>query len=396
MTAANALKDYILSQSKDAVIEIADTLEYVSPFLNKAVTGGYVYMAKNTPTMYGTVYRTSDKNATINKTVEFATNSLKSRLLPLLENFAPDIVITTHAFAAEIVTALKTHGYIDLPVINILTDFAVHQTYISDGVDAYIVSSREMVDAIVERGVDRVRVYPYGIPVKHQFFEEIDRAEALQSEGLDPELPTILIMAGSFGVTDILKIYHKIVKSTADFQIIVITGKNEKLYDTFDRYLRKITLNNTLAEIKEVIRPKSGSLISRHKKPEKPTKLLYFTNEVPKYMHISDMIVTKPGGLTVSEAIASGLPMGIFKAIPGQEEQNADFLVRKNMAVRLEKNNTCTATITDLLEHPEKLAAMKTSIQTFSKGNSSKNIYTLMLELLEKYRRKHESASPFS
>ena len=112
---------------------------------------------------------------------------------------------------------------------------------------------------------------------------------------------------------------------------------------------------------------------------------MYYTTEVEKYMHMADMIVTKPGGLTVSESIAVGLPMAIFKAIPGQEEQNAEFLVKKNMAVRLEKNNSCTELITDLLKNRERLESMKRSIKSFSKGNSAEHIYKLMLELTEKY-----------
>ena len=103
---------------------------------------------------------------------------------------------------------------------------------------------------------------------------------------------------------------------------------------------------------------------------------------------MSDLIVTKPGGLTVTESIASELPMAIFKAIPGQEEQNADFLVGKNMAVRLKKDATCTKTITELIGNKEKLEEMKTAIRSFSKGNSAANIYLLMQELIERYKDK--------
>ncbi len=414
MRAANALKEYIKKQDSSTVVKISDTIEYVSPFLNKAVTGGYVYMVRNTPKMYGSIYKNADKSSTpINKTVELTTTSLRNKLLPLVYDFHPDVIITTHPFAAEIVTALKQSNIIDLPIIDIVTDFAIHQAYISDGVDAYIVSSREMVDQVVERGVSRVHVYPYGIPIMQNFYEEIDREEAFASEGLDPSLPTILIMAGSFGVTDVLKIYHKIVKSPENFQVIVITGKNEKLYETFDNYLRKITINNTIVELRESVRAENAAraaaksaknqknpkakaqvktkgqrTVSKNLKPVKPTELLYYTDNVDKYMRMADLIVTKPGGLTVSEAIAVGLPMAIFKAIPGQEEQNAEFLVSKNMAVVLEKKDSCTAVITDLLRNPEKLENMRKSINSFSKGNSAANIYLLMLDLVKKYKNK--------
>ncbi len=408
MAAANALKEYVLMKDPSSTVQIADTIEYVSPLLNKAVTGGYVYLVRNQPKMYGSIYKNSDKDdTTVNKTMDITTSTLRNKLRPLIEDFNPDIIVSTHAFAAEILTALKAHIGLNIPIISIVTDFALHQAYIAEGVDAFIVSSREMVAQAVERGIDRVRVYPYGIPVKQAFYSPIDRKKAFESEALDESLPTVLIMAGSFGVTDVLRIYHKIVKSPEDFQIIVITGKNEKLYNTFDSYLRKITINNTMVGFKEMMKAskpakpvkplkplKPGkpprpvrSGVSRNMKPSKPTKLLYYTNEVEKYMHMADFIITKPGGLTVTESIAAGLPMVIFKAIPGQEEQNADFLVGKNMAVRLKKDATCTETITELVGNKQKLADMRKSIENFSKGNSAANIYLLMKELVEKYQK---------
>ncbi len=387
MRAANALKDYIMEKEPDSVVQIEDTIEYASPFLNKAVTGGYVYMATKTPKMYGSFYKTIDKESPMNKTFEIAVNQYSKKFTPLIEDVKPDIIVTTHPIGTEMASAIKSRGYANVPIISILTDFAAHQTYVSEGVDAYIVSSTEMIGQMMARGVDGTTILPYGIPVKQSFFKPIDRQKAFETEGLNPDIPVILIMAGSFGVTDILKIYHKIVKSPCDFQIIVITGKNEKLYETFVKYLSKLTLNNTLFEF-DLQKPagfKSSLKLSRHKKPFKPTKLLYYTDQVEKYMHMSDMIVTKPGGLTVSESIAVGLPMGIFKAIPGQEEQNADYLIRNGMAVKIEKNNKCTETITELMSDPDRLAQMRTSIQKNSCGNSSERIYSLMKDLIKKY-----------
>ena len=389
MRAANALKEYIMEKEPDSVIKIEDTIEYASPFLNKAVTGGYVYMATKTPGMYGTFYKTIDKESPMNKTFEMAVNQYSKKFSPLIEDVKPDIIVTTHPIGTEMASAIKSRGYANVPIVSILTDFASHQTYVSEGVDAYIVSSTEMIGQMMARGVDGSTIFPYGIPVKQNFFKPINREEAFETEGLNPDIPVILIMAGSFGVTDILKIYHKIVKSPCDFQIIVITGKNEKLYETFVKYLSKLTLNNTLFEF-DLQKPaglKTSLKLSRHKKPFKPTKLLYYTNEVEKYMHMSNMIITKPGGLTVSESIAVGLPMGIFKAIPGQEEQNADYLIRNGMAVKIAKNKQCTETVTELMSNPDKLSAMRDSIQKCSCGNSSERIYTLMKDLIKKYSK---------
>ena len=390
MRAAQALKDYIMSKDPDSVVEIYDTIQYVSPMLNKAVTNGYVYMATKTPRIFGGMYKSTDKKTPFTQSFEAALGVLRKKLQPGIESFNPDVVVTTHSFATEIASAVKTKENVHFPLISILTDFAVHKTYINEGVDAYILSSEEMVGQMIERGVHKDVLYPYGIPINNKFFNKIDRAKAVEDEQLDPELPTLLLMAGSFGVTDVLKVYHKIVKSTADFQIIAITGKNEKLYETFEKYLSKIDLNNTMYELSKMYpsmkQQKSDYRNSRERKPSKPTRLLYYTDDVEKYMQMSDLIVTKPGGLTVTEAIATGLPMAIFKAIPGQEVQNADFLVRNGMAVKINKDKTCTDTITELLTKPEKLNAMRTAVRNHSNGNSAAKVYALMEELIAKYR----------
>ena len=393
MRAANALKEYILSRDENAEIKIYDTINYVSPLLNKAVNKGYVYMAKNAPKLFGTFYRSSDNNTPINKTVELTMNGLRNRLLPMISDFKPDAVVTTHSFAAELFAALKKREELHIPIVSIVTDFAIHKTYINDGVDAYVVSSDEMIDQMVSRGVSREVCYPYGIPIKKEFLEKVDVRKAFEEEGLDPDKPTILIMAGSFGVTDVLKVYHKIVRSEADFQIILITGKNEKLYETFEKYLSKIDINNTMYDLREEfpdLKQHSSIRSSKNRKPSKPTKLLFFTDCVEKYMQMSDLIVTKPGGLTVTESIATGLPMGIFKAIPGQEEQNADYLVRNGMAVRIMKDKSCTKNITELIENPEKLQAMREVIAKCNKGNSCEKIYSLILRLSEKYKKSQD------
>ncbi len=387
MRAAHALKEYILSRDEAAVVKIYDTIEYISPFINKAVTNGYVYIATKTPKLFGSMYKNTDKDTPFNKTVGKTVTGLRNRLFPLIKDFDPDIVITTHSFATELISALKIQEGFRFPVISILTDFAVHQTYLNTGVDAYILSSEEMIGQMVLRGIPESMVYPYGIPIKKEFLTKIDRQQAFEEEGLNPDLPVILIMAGSFGVTDVLKVYHKIVRSKAEFQIILITGKNEKLYETFEKYLSKIDINNALYDIQRDFPDLNHTHHSRHKKPSKPTKLLFYTDRVEKYMQMSDLIVTKPGGLTVTESIATGLPMGIFKAIPGQEEQNADYLVRNGMAIRLAKDKTCTATITRLITHPELLKEMRHCVLKHNKGNSCEKIYELMLRLRQDYQQ---------
>ncbi|MDO4731027.1 MAG: glycosyltransferase, partial [Clostridia bacterium] len=114
----------------------------------------------------------------------------------------------------------------------------------------------------------------------------------------------------------------------------------------------------------------------------KPTELIYFTTEIEKYMKISDLIITKPGGLTVSEALACNLPMAIFDAIPGQEEENAEFLIKNNMAIQLGKDFSSKESITALLKDSKQLIKMKEACISFDKSDSKENILKEIIRLV--------------
>ncbi len=389
MRASVALKSHILNQDETAVVKIVDTLKYVSPLLNKTVTEGYEYLAKNSPKMYGMMYRSSNKENRFNTFVVTFNHLFSKKLLPLLEEFQPDAIISTHPFATEMASNLKGIENLRTPLVCLMTDYAPHRTWINENVDAYVVSNDSMIDMMEKMGVSRKLIHPFGIPIDDMFHQKKDKNIVLQEMGLKPSIPTILIMAGSFGVTNILKIYNTIIEIDVDFQIIVITGRNQKLYDAFQKLIakkEKTTQEKHLPFFTPKKQSSSGqpTYDQKEKHAIKDTKLLFFTDEVYKYMQVADLIITKPGGLTVSEALACNLPMAIFNAIPGQEEENAEFLIDNNMAVRLEKNATCSQTIKKLLLNQSELEAMKTSCQNFDKSKSGDNILRLIKELTTK------------
>lgn len=371
LRASSALKSYILENREDCEVEIVDSLKYISPLLDKTVTEGYETMAKRTPKLFGSLYKSTNRDKS--KTTYFFCNIFCKYLMPLVNEFQPDIIISTHPFATEMISLLKEDGRITVPLICIMTDYAPHRAWIHPYVDSYIVSNEGMVDAMAKMGAPRERVHPYGIPVDESFYEKMNRSEVLKQMGLSPDKPTILIMAGSFGVSNILRIYNNIVKVELDFQIIVITGKNERLYEAFNKLIVRNSRQKPLRNVSVKLKPK----------PSKPTKLLFFTNEVHKYMQISDLIITKPGGLTVSEALACNLPMAIFDAIPGQESENADFLIDNNMAVKIQKGAACSETIYDLLSNQERLEKMRRSCSAFDKSSSGPKIVNEIQELVK-------------
>ena len=209
-----------------------------------------------------------------------------------------------------------------------------------------------------EYDVPENKIYPLGIPTFDSFAQSETREELCKRERLDPEIPTVLLMAGSFGVTDVLAFYEQLAKTDEKIQMIVITGRNIRLFDHFDK------------KIQELDSPRN-------------TKLLYFVDNVEDYMHIADLIVTKPGGLTVTESIACHLPMAIYSAYPGQEADNVDFLLNQNAAVLIDKSNGADQII-ELLNSPEKLNEMKENCKKLALPNAAEDIFKLAKKLCDK------------
>ena len=357
LRASHAIESYILANSNDTLVNVVDTLKIISPVLDKTICDGYHFLATKTPKVFGKLYQQANKDNSFSQFVPKFNSLFSQKLIPLLAESHPDIIITTHPFANEMVSHLKGKGMITQPLICVMTDYGPHKAWIADNVDAYIVSTEDMIPELIEMGVKKELIYPFGIPVHDVFFNKEDKTSLLKELGLDVTLPTVLIMAGSFGVSNVMQIYKDIVKLATPFQLILITGRNQKLFDAFEN------------EIK--VSPKQ-------------TKLVFFTNEVEKYMHASDLIVTKPGGLTVSEALACSIPLAVFDAIPGQEEDNADFLVSHEMGVRIQEGDDCANIIDSLLADHERLAKMRNSCQKFDKSQSSKNILSLIEDLIKK------------
>lgn len=408
--ASNALKSYILSQDKTAEVKIVDVLEQCSSILNKTVTSGYKTLAKNFPDIFGIMYKSSDKKSPFSKLVNSLISQFSKKLVPLITDMDPDVVVSCHPFASSMMSMAKQTHNLDVPVISIITDFMPHRAYLGDNVDAYVTASEETATNLSEKyGVDKSKIYPYGMPIFQSFYnkDEARAKETFDRLGFSSQLPTVLVMAGSFGVTSILKIYEKLVDIDINYQIIVITGKNKKLYDAFEKILNKDLSEfetdsftdlvhdqpdrdviNAVYDNNETLRnelkEKVTRIFKRSTNKTKPTKLFYFVDNVEDYMHISDLIITKPGGLTTSESLACGLPMAVFQAYPGQESQNAQFLTSKDAAIVLEKGDTVKQQICELLSDKDKLLQMKQNCKNCAPYNASRQIYELIKETVDK------------
>lgn len=362
LNAAKSINEYIKTNYQDIDIELIDCMKYVNKTIEKITTAAYREMAKKMPWAWGKIYADSQKGPLAH--ISSRSNKIMAiKLLRLLRQKQPDIIISTHPFGSQMCSYLKRKNKISAKIATIMTDFSPHDQWLvgHDFTDYFFVANNKMKDYLISKNIEKEKIFVTGIPISNRFLKTYDKQEILNEFNLKNDMFNILFFGGGefgLGKTKTAKIFENLVQESLipKIQIIAIAGKNPKMKNSFEEIVTKNSANNV--------------------------KILEFTNKVPELMSISDLVVTKPGGLTTSESLASNLPMLIINPIPGQEEENAEFLESKGIAVWLKKDDNSKTIITSLLKNTNKLNEMKENTKLLAKPNSTKDICQTILNNL--------------
>ena len=368
--AAKAMKDEIEKKCIDGehiTCEIIDSLKLINTTMDKIISSGYEKSAKYTPKAWGGVYKMSDAN--IVSKHEYKGNLfntlLASKLKKLLKERKPDLIIGTHPFPMIALSTLKKkypyrnafNSFFVPPLISVLTDYTAHSTYIQDEIDYYIAGDEYVKEVLISEGVDGDKIKPYGIPVEKSFLEHREKSVVLEELGLAPDKFTVLLMGGSFGAGNIKDTLKELLEIDRDFQIIVITGRNETLKEKLEKSLEKHDIDKNIS-------------------------ILGFTQDMNDILSAVDIIVSKPGGLTTTECLLKELPMIIPYYIPGQEEENMDFLSNCGAALRTSKKFTISVLLKVLIDNPMRMELLKNNIKSVKKQNTAEDIANLVSHIL--------------
>lgn len=360
LSAARAIKQYIEQHYNGNEIEMIDCMKYINTGIEKMTTNAYKIMAKDVPWAWGQIYKLSDKGP-IYHISNFNNKVMSIKLNNLFKKMEPDIVISTHPFSTQMTAWLKQLKLTNCKLASVMTDFAPQNQWLVGHkyIDYIFVSNKEMKKKIIEKKVPEEKIFVTGIPLSNRFLENFDREKIKKSFELDLHKRTILFFGGGefgLGKDKTVKILNAFLDNIGDiYQMVLISGKNEKMYERFSELVKDKGLRDCV-------------------------KVYGYTNQVPELMSISDLVVTKPGGLTISESLASGLPIVAINPIPGQEEENAEFLENAEVAIWIRKHDDIDDTIAKLLSTPEKLYSMKLKSKLMAKKNSTKNICQIILK----------------
>lgn len=354
MKAAESLKSYVEETLPGSRTILLDSLRYINPIIDKVVVGGYLGTLKSTPKLYGKLYELTETDDNFSEVWQTMNRIISYKIKRLIRQFKPEIVVCTHPFTSQMVTGLKKSMPKMPKIATIMTDFAPHSFWLREGVDAYIVSHEGMKFEMINQGIPKKTIYPLGMPVGREFQNECNKKEVRKSLGLDENKTTLLIMGGSLGFGDIREVFLDLINSPRPIQLIVVTGQNKSLY----KQIRKYCIGSHMT-----------------------IKLFGYANNISELMSASDLLISKPGGMTISEALTKCLPTILISPIPGQEEKNSQFLLNSGIAARLYHKQNIEEVLFQVLDNPLRLKHMHEMCRYYARPNACKEIVELLKQL---------------
>jgi processive 1,2-diacylglycerol beta-glucosyltransferase len=343
--AAQVIYRYLSENVKDAQLRIFDALDYSSPVLRQGYEAGYNFIIRHAQWFWFLIFYGSALRLPfgLSRRLNTISNRLNSRRL--YELFAaedPDIIISTHFLPCQAAADLKARGAIHSCLVTVITDFGVHPFWVADGTDLYAAASQATRRQLGKMGVEDHRIVVTGIPVAPDFIVGKSRQELRAQLGLKPELFTVLLVTGSFGIGPLEKISRLLYR---DCQLLVVCARNQELY----KRLSAMKLPNVTA--------------------------YGFVQNMNELMSASDVVVTKPGGLSVSELLVQNIVPVFIAAIPGQETENVTALLREGIGTYCRDPEMVRQAVLAFKERPETLESVRTAIARARKPRSAEEIW---------------------
>ena len=357
-SAAQALAAAISAQDPSATVREVDTLVFASRLYRGTYASSYNTMAARAPKLWGVLYH-SWELAPVNRgtaPMRLAVDRLNLRRLGrVLEREKPDAVVCTHFLPVEALSPTRGRAPLGVPLYCVITDFTAHPFWAFPYVDRYFVASDRVAAELHGHGVPTARIEVTGIPVDPRFAHAIGRGPARERLGLDPKRGMVLVMGGGGGVGPLTDLAGRLAALALEPCVVVACGTNRKLQ----------------SEIERLPAARDGRV-----------RALGFTREVDVLLEACDVVVSKAGGLTCSEALIKRAPLVVFKPTPGQEVKNAEFLASGGAAVNADSIEQVEATVGRWLADPAARERVREAAGRLAHPDAAEQVARRVLEAL--------------
>ena len=357
--AAIAVHKAFQDKAPDVDVETVDVLEYGNRIYNFLYKDFYVFLMSRARWLWGCLYYFSNSPL-----VDMMTRGIRAqsdmRSLPglgsMLAKKAPDAIVATHFLLPSIAGILRKKKGLRSKMFTLVTDYGPHSCWLSDHVDRFFVGAEPVSLELVKRGIPAEKIDATGIPTEHSFLMKFDRDELRRTYGLDEKKKTIFLMSGGFGVGPIGKMLLSLNSCRTDIQVIAVCGHNKAVHEN-------------IKALKERLRY--------------PLVLFGFTDKIAELMAVSDLMITKAGGISVTESMNSHLPMILFASIPGQETWNEHFLIASGAAEKARKIEDIPVIADRMLLSDDVYDSFKKNIDRIRKPRAAEEIVEIVLREIE-------------
>ncbi len=329
---ANALREQL--EKMQIEYQIADTLAYISERVSNFISKGHIYLYRNLPKLFGWGYHYEENHSTAFMYEKCAKGA--AMLQKELTDGRFDAVICTHLFGALMMTEVRKKYGVTVPCYFISTDYTCYPGVSDLKIDGIFVPHRMLLGEFVRNGISADHLFPTGIPVGSHFYEREDRLAAKKRLGLPEDKKVVMLSCGSMGCGHMEKSALLLLKNMPqDACLTVLCGSNRKSYEELQPHV-------------------SDRLFA-----------VEYTKEMWHYMSAADLYITKPGGLTSTEAIVKQVPMIFINAVPGCETRNYDFLIGQGVASGAKHWKQVIASVNTALQKPELLEERREAMRAF-------------------------------
>jgi len=354
--AAANLEEAIVYTNPQISVTNLNGFGHFYPRAEKVTNFIYMGVIKHFPNLWGKAYDRKKVVSALEPLRNLMHIFAFERLNELIKKHKPDCFVATQAFPCGLIADFKKKNNLDIPLIGIVTDYHPHRFWVHPSVDRYVVACQEAERVLLKQGVAKEKIKILGIPISVKFMIPYPKKKISDKFGFASDLDTVLVMGGGLGIGPIKVIVKKLDALKYNFQMIVVCGRNEKLYK---------------------------GLIKRKDKFKKPIFIFSYIENIHQIMDFSDLIITKGGGITISESLAKGLCIIINNPIPGQEERNVSYLRKKEAIVEVDKVEDVAKVTVRLLTNKKELHALKERAKLNSFIDSSLRIADLIIELMD-------------
>ncbi|MEI6286271.1 MAG: glycosyltransferase [Bacillota bacterium] len=351
--AAQAVIKAIKKTDPTVDTRLVDVFEEYPDFFGSALTKAYLRFVAKVPKFYGTLYDMQNQYGKYFSMRSVMHMAGAYKMLKLVRKVQPSAIVCTHFLPAGILDYLIANKYINIPVYGIITDYSLHYWWVFEHIRKYFIGCADMIESFEHYKIDASHFQVTGIPSSLDLTKLNARVEILNRLNLRDDLPIVAAMGGGTGMIPLDEIAKALDKSTVPFQLVMMAGTNLNMY---------------------------RQLIEYKKHAKKPLRIYSYIDFVNDVMAVSDMIISKPGGLTTAETLSIGLPMIVYKPIPGHETDNARFLTDNNAALIAPNIKELVNIVEGLLTCPKTLQQLRINVKNLGSPNAASAIADELLK----------------